>query len=162
MFDRIVRIGTHRVDGRFSKRIRQHYGNRNSLRGNKNGSIFRKHLGAALVRKKNPRDPRLKDWLSQGGPSFTEIEEFVSETLRSMFTFVFIPVEQSERRLILERGLIALLAKYPLGGSSKQWLGYHAASKEIRNSGLWNTQHIDATPLSDNEYDDLTRFAYRT
>ncbi|MHB8132538.1 MAG: hypothetical protein ACYDEX_26585 [Mobilitalea sp.] len=73
--DRIVRVGTHKKDDRFRGRIRQHYGYVNSLKGNKNGSVFRNHLGGALMRKDNPSDPRLKDWLKQDGPTFLEVED---------------------------------------------------------------------------------------
>ena len=43
-----------------------------------NGSVFRKNLGGALLRKKDPPDPRLTEWLRQGGESFPELEEEVS------------------------------------------------------------------------------------
>src|SRR5215213_2216752 len=52
--DRIVRVGTHKVDGNFPGRIRAHYGRVRSLGGNKNGSVFRKHLGGALLRQTDP------------------------------------------------------------------------------------------------------------
>ena len=77
---RIVRIGTHKKDGRFPGRIRQHYGRVNSLRGNKNGSVFRKHVGSALLRMADQQDPRLEYWLGQQGGSYLEVEEEVSET----------------------------------------------------------------------------------
>lgn len=85
--DKIVRIGTHKKDNRFRRRMREHFGNVSSLKGNKNGSVFRKHLGGALLRKDNPEDPRLKVWLTQDGPSFLEVEEAVSSVLRNNFTF---------------------------------------------------------------------------
>ena len=90
---RIVRIGTHKADGRFPKRIRQHYGNISSLKGNKNSSVFRKHLGGAMLRKVNDADPRLNDWLTQDGPTFQEVEENVSKVLRERFTFSCFHVE---------------------------------------------------------------------
>lgn len=146
--DRIVRIGTHKKDGRFRDRIRQHYGNDSSFKGNKNGSVFRKHLGGAILRKANPNDSRLNDWLTQNGPTFIEIEEVVSKTLREHFTFSCFRVDYEEERLSLEKGLIALFAQYPLGKPSNNWLGYYAANDDIRKSGLWNTQHIKAEPLT--------------
>jgi hypothetical protein len=146
--DRIVRIGTHKKDGRFKKRIRQHYGNVNSLRGNKNGSVFRKHLGGALLRRANSEDPRLNEWLKQGGRSYLEVEELVSRRLRENFTYCCFRVDSPEERDVLERGLIALIAQHPIGTPSAKWLGKHAASEKIVQSGLWNTQHIAATPLT--------------
>jgi len=153
--NRVVRVGTHRADGRFRSRIRQHYGNVHSLGGNKNASVFRKHLGGALLRRVDPQDARLKDWLTQDGPSFPEVEEMVSRVLRENFTFCCFRVDQRSERLSLERGLIALFAQYPLGQPSPNWLGRFAASEEIRRSGLWNTQHIDAEPLTIEEFQRL-------
>lgn len=150
--DRIVRVGTQKKDGRFKNRIRQHYGYVNSLKGNKNGSIFRKHLGGALLRKDNPSDPRLKDWLKQDGPTFIEVEENVSRVLRGDFTFSCFTVDSPEERLSLEKGLIALLAQFPLGEPSATWLGSYASSEDIRRCGLWNTQHINAQPLTLEEF----------
>lgn len=145
---RIVRVGTHRRDGRFPARIRQHYGQVHSLRGNMNGSVFRKHLGAALMRLEDESDPRLDPWLAQGGQSFPEVEESVSRLLRERFAFVCLPVNGREDRLRIESELIALLAQHPLAPPSTGWLGRHAASEEIQRTGLWNTQHVNASPLS--------------
>lgn len=149
--DRIVRIGTHKKDGRFKKRIRQHYGNVNSLRGNKNGSVFRKHLGGALLRKASLKDLRLNDWLKKGGRSYLEVEELVSRRLRENFTFCCFLVDSLEERDFLERGLIALFSQHPIGRPSTKWLGKNAANEKIVQSGLWNTQHIKATPLTFNQ-----------
>lgn len=145
---RMVRIGTHREDDRFRSRIRQHYGNVHSLGGNKNGSVFRKHLGGALLRKSNPEDSRLTYWLTQDGPTFAAVEEMVSVKLRNDFTFSCVRVEQKEERRALEKGLIALLAQYPLDRPSANWLGNYAANEKIRQSGLWNTQNIEAEALT--------------
>jgi hypothetical protein len=58
------------------------YGHVFSLRGNKNGSVFRKHLGGALMRRMDTSDERIGPWLLQGGPSFPDVEESVSRLLR--------------------------------------------------------------------------------
>ena len=118
--DRIVRVGTHRVNGRFRKRILQHYGPVSSLGGNRRGSIFRKHVGAALLRKADPCDTGLNDWLAKNGPPFPTLEAEVSRTLRDNFTFVCFRVDDGDERLRLESGLIALLAQHPLGSPSRQ------------------------------------------
>ncbi len=146
--DRIVRVGTHREDDRFRKRIRKHYGTVGRLGGNKNASVFRKHLGGALLRAQGPSDPRLAPWLKQGGDSYSEVEEEVSRVLRDSFTFTCVPVPDRHDRLLLESGLIALLAQFPACEPSSTWLGRYAAAPEIRTSGLWNTQHFSAEPLS--------------
>lgn len=153
--DRIVRIGTHKSDGRFKGRIRQHYGVKKSLGGNKNSSVFRKHLGGALLRSNDPQDKRITDWLTQDGPSFREVEELVSSVLRSNFSFSCFAVETKDERLELESALIALMAQYPLGAPSVNWSGKYAASEKIVKSGLWNTQQIDSSPMTCEQF---TRF----
>jgi len=119
-------------------------------------------LGGALLREVDPEDPRLRDWLTQDGSSFPEVEEMVSRVLRENFTFGCFCVDQRSERLSLERSLIALLAQHPLGEPSANWLGRFAASRGIRHSGLWNTQHIDAEPLAINDFQRLEQLVKAT
>lgn len=133
---RIVRVGTHREQDRFPSRIKQHF------EGNKNSSVFRKHLGGAILRRRNADDFRLDKWLKQDTPTFKEIEELVTDRLATDFTFKCITVENKKERLDLEERLIATLAKCPSCEPSEEWLGHYAASEEIRGSGLWNVQHV--------------------
>ncbi|KPJ53294.1 hypothetical protein AMJ39_05150 [candidate division TA06 bacterium DG_24] len=151
---RIVRVGTHKKDGKLRDRIHQHFGTARPLGGNKNASVFRKHLGGALLAKLNPEDPRLDRWLTHMSPTFPEVEKMVSLQLRFNFAFTCIRVNRTKERLALERSLIALLAQHPLGEPSTRWLGRYATIDAIRGSGLWNTQHLSAAPLSAEE---LTR-----
>lgn len=148
ILQRIVRVGTHKKNGLFSRRIRQHYGRVASLGGNKNASVFRRHLGGALLRRLDLSDPRLEEWLTQGAPTFPEVESMVSLLLRFDFAFSCLRVDREGERLDLERSLIALLAQHPLGRPSRTWLGAYAASERIRESGLWNTQHLGGEPLT--------------
>jgi len=135
--DRIVRVGTHKKQGRFPDRILNHFN------GNKNSSVFRKHLGGAFIRKKNPGDPRLMQWLKQDTPTFNDIEALVSAYLRKRCSFRFLKVDKKEERLDLEERLIATLARCSYNPSEK-WLGRFAASEKIRMSGLWNDQHVSS------------------
>lgn len=98
--DRVVRIGTHRKDGRFRARIRQHYGRVRSLGGSKNGSVFRMHLGAALLNKEHSSDARLSEWLRHKGRSDLHLEMQVSTILRERFSFSCLRIEdRTERRV---------------------------------------------------------------
>jgi len=148
--DRIVRVGTHRVDGRLSTRLRHHFS------GNRRSSVYRLHLGGALLAREDSADPRLTPWLDRHGTRMPDVEEWVSHVLRVNFRFVCFPVATPVERLSLERGLIAALAQQPLGSPSDQWLGRHARHPTIRRSGLWNTQGVDALPLTDVELERVT------
>lgn len=146
--DRIVRVGTHRGDGNFPGRIRQHYGHMKSLGGNKNGSVFRRHVGGALLRRLDEADPRLATWVPQGGASDPEVEASVSEWMRQHLSFACVRVDTKEARMRFERRLIALLAQHPLTAPSDGWLGRWAESPIIRRYGIWNTQEVSASPLT--------------
>lgn len=154
-YPRIVRVGTHNKDGNFPQRIRQHYGNVNSFRGNKNGSVFRLHLGGAIMIKNDPRDPRLSSWLKHMGASDPLVEEQVSHQLRDNFTFVGIEVPQSRDRLALEEGLIALLASDHRNAPSKAWLGQYSANDTICHTGLWNTDKTRGRSLTEQQFEQL-------
>ena len=77
--------------------------------------------------------------------------------LRDSFTFACVPVPDRQDRLSLESGLIALLAQSSLCEPSPTWLGRNAAAPEIRSSGLWNTQHVGAQPLSPEQLETVER-----
>lgn len=143
--ERIVRIGTHRANHRLPRRLRQHF------TGNRRGSVFRRHIGGALLTESNADDHRLPVWINQKGGPVPEVEIAVSEVLRDRFTFSCIRVDDAAERLNLERGLIALLTQRPLGAPSPGWLGRYAVREAVRESGLWNTQHVGAEPLGPNE-----------
>ena len=53
--DRIVRVGTHRSDGRLRARLKDHFYDEN-----KDGSIFRKNIGRAILNKNH--SPYLEIW----------------------------------------------------------------------------------------------------
>jgi len=109
LVERIVRVGTHRVDGRLPRRVRQHFA---SKRG---GSIFRHHLGSVLLARDDPKYPRIAQWLRDRRTPFPDVEGRVSRALREEFTFCWVRVDTAAERLALEKGLIAVLAQHPLG-----------------------------------------------
>ena len=153
---RIVRVGTHRVDGRFPRRVRYHF------HGDRQTSVFRWHLGAALLARRDQLDPRLSLWRDRTAAGPSEVEALVSHNLCENFAFACVRVESGAERIAIERGLIALLAQRPAASPSEGWLGRHALAPSIRESGLWNTQGIRAVPLSPREFDRLGRLAAAT
>jgi hypothetical protein len=156
---RIVRVGNHpRSIGRLVARLRAHYS------GNKNGSAFRKLLGGALLRRENPNCACLKPapgkghWEKQDAPRCLEcqpVEQRVSEVLRRLFFFRCVSIPELSERNQLEARLIATLAACNECGPSASWLGLHAYSPTVCNSGLWNIEFIGNEIISQ---DDLNRF----
>jgi hypothetical protein len=75
----------------------------------------------------------------------------VSERIRAM-PFLWLQVDGPEGpadRTAIERGAIALLSNFRrevVDPPSKGWLGRHAQAEDIRESGLWNVEHVREQP----------------
>lgn len=151
-YDRIVRVGTHVSPDRLKDRLKDHY-----IRENKDGSIFRKNIGIALLNKVG--DPYLSVWkLSRTENAHfviqdiqADIERRISEYLRQNTSFVVFRVDDKTRRLRLEEAIISTLNHAPDYKVSAGWLGNSSTEEEIRRSGMWLKQGLDATPITADE-----------
>jgi hypothetical protein len=153
---RVVRVGTHAVSAGSQStlwgRLRTHRGGRDG-RGNHRGSVFRRHVGAALF----VRDrAELGTWGVRSSAS-TEVrqaeavhERRVSQILGAM-TVVWVEVPDApgtaSPRSILERNSVALLSNQlrPIDLPSPHWLGSHSDRSDIRQSGLWNVDYVSGS-----------------
>ncbi|MFC4550811.1 MULTISPECIES: hypothetical protein [Halorussus] len=158
---RVTRIETHAVSEGSSTslwdRLRTHRG---AMRGtyegggNHRGSVFRKRVGEALVERDSLHD-EYPHW-GEGSSakrerrlSELEMEQRVSDYLRDLpFLWLNVDDEPSadSQRAYIERNIIALLSNYQrdaVDPRSDDWLGNHSRSKKIRESGLWNVDHVD-------------------
>jgi hypothetical protein len=77
------------------------------------------------------------------------LERAVSQTIGKM-PFVVVSIDDAagpdSERAYLERNAIALLSNFdkpPLDPASPRWLGRHCGSPRVRESGLWNSAHVD-------------------
>lgn len=160
--NRIVRVGTHRENDKLPSRLRDHFN-----RENKDGSVFRKNIGRAILNKDS--DPFLIKWemnLSKRetrkkyGPLVDpqkrqETEKRISEYLRQNFYFVVILVEQKEKRLLLESKIISTVSLCNECRPSETWLGLHSPKEKIRSSGLWLVNELYKQPLTEKDYGEL-------
>jgi hypothetical protein len=153
---RIVRVGTHGLKtGSATKlwtRLSQHKGQPSTGGGNHRGSIFRLIVGAALIGRDRREFPTWGDGNAaksdvRNGERPLECE--VSTVIGSM-PFLWLSLEDEagpeSRRGYIERNSIALLSNYnkpPLDLPSHDWLGRHCDRERVRNSGLWNSNHVD-------------------
>lgn len=154
---RVVRVGTHAVsrgaESTLWGRLRSHRGTRKGG-GNHRGSIFRLHVGAALIARSQGAI-EVPTW-GQGMTAPRDVrgqedahEHRVSQYIGQMpFLWVAVddePGPESDRSLI-EKHAIALLAgadgASPIDPPGDQWLGRFSPNEKIRGSGLWNLDYV--------------------
>jgi hypothetical protein len=160
---RVVRVGTHalKTGGKATlwNRLRQHrgkVGGRNPGSGNHRGSVFRAHVGTALIQRDDWPDEIGENWGGSNAPRPIKIvevplEKEISKHIGKM-PFVWLEIDDepgpNSLRGYIERNSLALLSNYHRSNNSidppsKSWLGSWAKSNKIRNSGLWNSNHVD-------------------
>jgi hypothetical protein len=152
----VVRVGTHALtqtsQATLWGRLRQHRGQltgRNPGGGNHRASVFRRHVGAALIRRDNLPADLLSCWLDrhrrpgQRASQEASVERAVSRHIGAM-PLLWLNVPSRADRGYLESNSIALLSCLTGGPDlpSTSWLGRYAERAEIRRSGLWNVQHV--------------------
>jgi hypothetical protein len=158
---RVVRVGTHAVSGTSTTtlwhRLAQHRGTVAGTHpggGNHRGSVFRLHVGATLIR----REQRFRDLAQSWGgnssatPAIRQresvLEGRVSQFIREMpFLWLAVPGPPGAKshRKIIEAAVIGLLSnrsRDAIDPPSSTWLGHWAANPAIRESGLWNVDHV--------------------
>jgi len=152
---RIVRVGTHALTAGSKShlwgRLRAHRGSVDG-RGNHRGSIFRLHVGAAMLRRDGAA-ARFNTWgVGQSAPRAVRDSEVAHEKRVSAHIgqmpvlWVDVPDDPGPQsaRGYLERNAIALLSNMlnPADPPSAAWLGRQSSRQEIRDSGLWNLNHV--------------------
>lgn len=163
---RVVRVGTHAVSAgsrtTLWNRLSQHRGTAASLSGgNHRGSIFRLHVGTALLASRPGQFAMASETWGKGSTADRltragelELEQAVSRYIGAM-PFLWLAVDDEPGRMserhVIEANTIALLSNAPrpkdparthVDPSSPGWLGRHAARAEIRVSGLWNVDFV--------------------
>ena len=147
---RIVRVGTHGLKllskSTLSGRLSQHRGTHKGT-GNHRGSVFRLHVGKAIIVRDKLDCPT---WGKGSSASRETIlsEEFLeraaSEYIRQMRVILLDTPDEpgpDSARAFIEQNAIGLLAgKEP---ASKNWLGFYTGNQAITRSFLWNVTHLD-------------------
>ena len=159
---RVVRVGTHAVSKgsrtTLWNRLSTHRGTVKTGGGNHRASIFRKHVGGALLHLDESLCPSSNKW-GEGSTASKEIrqqelklEQAVSHYIGSM-PFLWIEAideaGSNNLRADIETNSIGLLSLVsPTGDSadkpSEDWLGNHCPHRKVRESGLWNVRDTDA------------------
>lgn len=180
---RIVRIGTHKGNN-FRNRIAEHFLiNERKMNFDRNNpkpsdrSIFRKNIGRALLNKN--KDPYLKIWEIDFLPRTNRdkcgnlrdiekeksIERQITEILRNKFFFRFIIIENEEERMGsrgFESKFIGTISRCTRCKPSRNWLGNYSPKKQIRTSGLWLTQHLNAEGITKEDIPVIEKLIQKT
>ncbi|MGD9994716.1 MAG: DUF6884 domain-containing protein [Salinivirgaceae bacterium] len=150
--NRIVRVGTHAVsEGAKSKlyqRLKQHKG-MNSLDGNHRSSIFRLHVGNALIQKNNLECNTWGQNIKINEKQKKQesiIEKMVSEYIGEMPVLLININDNSSKfsdRSYIEQNMIALLSDnfLPIDVQYENWLGNYSIHEAVRSSSLWNVDY---------------------
>lgn len=163
---RVVRVGTHALKARSKSTLwnrlrthRGHVGGSNPGGGDHRRSVFRLHVGTALIDRDDWPQMVASNWGVGGsaGKPVRErerpLERAVSQHIRRM-PFLWIGIEgvpgPASLRGYIERNAIALLSNYsfqdtPIDPPSDTWLGHWATSDYVQRSGLWNVNHVAET-----------------
>lgn len=180
---RIVRVGTHKGNN-FRSRINDHFlfnerkMNFNEMKSApKDRSIFRKNLGRALLNKEEddylkiwnldftPRDNREQYGHLRDIQKEKEIEMQVTQTLRNSFSFRFLVMDSQMERMGgkgLESSLIGTIARCGKCRPSINWLGNCSPKGEIKESGLWLVQHLNADMIDEDDKETILNAITKT
>ena len=161
---RVVRVGTHALHPSMSTlwgRLSAHRGTVGGSRpggGNHRGSIFRLHVGTALLTAGEWSDSVRRSWgVGSSARGRVLVDEYpleleVSRHIRSM-SLLWVGVDDEpdgfRERKVIEAGAISLLSnvsREPVDAASGRWLGHRAENSFIGRSGLWNVDHVRDEP----------------
>ncbi len=161
---RVVRVGTHALASGGSaslwSRLSAHRGSADGSTGHHRGSIFRLLVGEALIRRdelhvaswgvgSSPGAAARKIGVTRESLKEAEdpIERAVSATIGAMpVLWVRTDPPDHELRATLERESLALLSNHcreALDPPSATWLGSMSSRRLVRESGLWNNDHVE-------------------
>lgn len=172
---RVVRVGTHALKSRSRTtlwgRLRSHRGalsGRAPGGGNHRGSVFRLHVGTALLNEGEWGADVGRSW-GDGASSIRAVriaeaplEHAVSEHIARM-SLLWVrlddPPGPDTKRGYIERNAVSLLSNYRareqksmhsgeqpiVDPPSSKWLGNRAKSERVQLSGLWNSDFVDGT-----------------
>ncbi|MGY3235640.1 hypothetical protein ACVMAJ_002530 [Bradyrhizobium sp. USDA 4448] len=152
---RLVRVGTHGVSAgstaTLRNRLRTHFGTR-AGQGNHRASVFRLHVGRAIIERENLQD-QFPDWgKGQSAPREITDREAALEarvssyigSLRVLAIPVIDTAGKSSMRATIERQFIAMFTEgfCPIEPASADWLGRFSDKPSIKETGLWNVRDV--------------------
>jgi hypothetical protein len=177
---RVARVGTHALKFKSKStlwgRLRQHRGH-TDFTGNHRGSIFRRHIGTAIIKKEHMEKDFPQWGIGQSAPRKVRDQEAPMEIKVSHYIgkmpFLWLAVEDpagpQSQRGYFEKNSIALLSNFGKLGSnlavdppSANWLGFYCSNQNVRSSGLWNHNHVRESRVDPDFLNQLEKAVKRT
>ena len=146
-YNRIIRVVSHGLSGKSNStlkgRLRQHKGFLNGG-GNRRVSVFRRHVGNAIIKKENFDENQVRDEV---------LEKMISDYINSLPLAVLLFEDDADKRRIFEKNSIRILSNCS-ENFNKDWLGSFSIDEKISKSGLWNIQHVN---INNEKYNNETK-----
>ena len=153
---RVVRIGTHALSSTSNttlwNRLSNHRGNIGGFNpggGNHRGSIFRGHVGNALLKSGEWPNEVHQSWRDKNAYPLARKAEYSLEQAVSahigVMPFLWLEIPELADRKVIEENSIGLLSRRRGGidAESPQWLGRYAKNEKVQTSALWNAMCVD-------------------
>lgn len=153
---RVVRVGTHAVSrpsrATLWQRLALHKGNPNG--GSHRGSVFRRHVGAALFARGGFPAAIGETWGIGNSAGSDEVRQTEKPLERAVSAYIggmpFLVLAANDEpgpasvRGYIERNAIGLLSTAGLAADppSLDWLGHLCRAPAVRASGLWNVDYV--------------------
>ena len=146
--DRVVRVGSHALNAGENTtlwdRISQHRGADQPGR-RRSRTVFRNRVGNAICRRNRGLGPRRWPIDAELGDA-VRIEKLINRHMWPMKLLV-LPVGRRAHRVYIESNAIALLSEYreekAIDAQSRRWLGRRCDREQVRESGLWQSKHVN-------------------
>lgn len=159
--NRVVRVGTHIVEGRLKERLKDHF-----VRKSHQSSMFIRNIGRAFLNQNQDnyielwnysskvKNPILKEEYKENANKAKEkeLENRIHEYLTENMTFTAIRVNDKQERLWLEKAIISTLSSTYDFRPSKEWLGLDSPEFCVNSSGMWLTDGINGYKMDDEGY----------
>jgi hypothetical protein len=152
---RIVRVSTHALKPELNSTLWDRLAA--DATGSHRLSVFRTLIGLSLRDLMGQAEPQSWGREQPAGETAAQPDkaELALEAAVSLYIgqmpFVVLAVDDEpgprSARAFIERNSIALLSNYarpPIDAPSASWLGRRCGREKVRQSGIWNTAHVDA------------------
>lgn len=128
--EKIVRVGINVTQNNLADRIKRHY------MGSIRTSVFRKHIASCFDSENLSKE---------------ELEKKVSNYIQNNISFVVFAIDDQHDRVEYEKKFIGTVASCVDCIPSINWLGKKCMAPEIKSGNLWNRQHLNSKPLTEEE-----------